>query len=260
MTNRGSSKSRISPLEWVTTPAPDASHALMHPGTANRAPAGFIDIVYSFIAALLSNATRPRDGKRPKSSALNLSDEAMPSFPPDFLSRTSGKRQTRTGDVIAAGRVRTLGHFFRRFAGRTHFRAGRLDADSGHCNDHPHFCHAASAYFLCDSLVSEPGSLVWLWSLLSARRIPSPCPAARSFAIHVWRVDRSVGQNVAHPQQVETNRVSKAANPTIEPQPAIYLLKSDRGHRVYTEIEDRFLPQGDSPRAMNGAPQRPRSR
>jgi hypothetical protein len=27
-------------------------------------------------------------------------------------------------------------------------------------------------------------------------------------------------------------------------------------HRVYTEIEDRFLPQGDSPRAMNGAPQR----
>jgi hypothetical protein len=53
--------------------------------------------------------------------------------------------------------------------------------------------------------------------------------------------------------------VGKAANATIEPQPAICLLKSDRGHRVYTEIEDRFLPQGDSPRAMNGAPQRPQN-
>jgi len=30
-------------------------------------------------------------------------------------------------------------------------------------------------------------------------------------------------------------------------------------HRVYTEIEDRFLPKGDSPRAMNGAPQRPQN-
>ena len=53
--------------------------------------------------------------------------------------------------------------------------------------------------------------------------------------------------------------VGKAANATIEPQPAICLLKSDRGHRVYTEIEDRFLPKGDSPRAMNGAPQRPQN-
>jgi hypothetical protein len=30
--------------------------------------------------------------------------------------------------------------------------------------------------FLCDSLVSGRGSLVWLWSLLSARRLPIPMP------------------------------------------------------------------------------------
>jgi hypothetical protein len=30
-------------------------------------------------------------------------------------------------------------------------------------------------------------------------------------------------------------------------------------HRVYTEIEDRFLQQSDSGRAMTGAPQRPQS-
>ena len=30
-------------------------------------------------------------------------------------------------------------------------------------------------------------------------------------------------------------------------------------HRVYTEIEDRFLQQSDSRRAMNGAPQRPQN-
>jgi hypothetical protein len=53
---------------------------------------------------------------------------------------------------------------------------------------------------------SEPRSLLFgrrrCWQTL-----PHPYPHARSalsFVIHVWRVDRSV---VAHPQQVETNRV-----------------------------------------------------
>jgi Type I restriction modification DNA specificity domain len=39
-----------------------------------------------------SNATRPRDGKPDRNRQRTLSDEAMPSFPPGFLSRTSSKR------------------------------------------------------------------------------------------------------------------------------------------------------------------------
>jgi hypothetical protein len=205
---------------------------------------------------------------------------------------------------------------------------------------------------------SEPRSLLFgrrrCWQTL-----PHPYPHARSalsFVIHVWRVDRSV---VAHPQQVETNRVLshgtrgksrerhnriptsdmfvevqregrvmhgrnsesdvipfarveksttaggdqldtagrtilqlvqraagvadensrhalgmaqtlsdqlRAAEDRIaelEAEITAYQQRADRAeqwlHRVYTEIEDRFLPQGDSPRAMNGAPQRPQN-
>jgi len=45
VTARGSSKIRISPLEWLTTPAPEALNALMRPGPCQSRPAGFIDIV-----------------------------------------------------------------------------------------------------------------------------------------------------------------------------------------------------------------------
>jgi hypothetical protein len=61
--------------------------------------------------------------------------------------------------------------------------------------------------FLFDSVVFRTGiaCLVVVGAVQLAASL-SPCPAALSFAIHVWRVDRSVGQNVAHTQQVETNR------------------------------------------------------
>jgi hypothetical protein len=48
-----------------------------------------------------------------------------------------------------------------------------------------------------------------------------------------------------------------------EAEVTAYQQRADRAeqwlHRVYTEIEDRFLPHGDSPRGMNGAPQRPQN-
>ena len=113
---------------------------------------------------------------------------------------------------------------------------------------------------------SEPGSLVWLWSVLSARRLPISMPGGAFIRYPClangplrWAkcCSSATGRNKPRVRAMEL--VGKAANATIEPQPAICLLKSDRGHRVYTEIEDRFLPQSDSPRAMNGAPQRPQN-
>ena len=47
----------------------------------------------------------------------------------------------------------------------------------------------------------------------------------------------------------------------LETEVTVYQQRTDRAEqwllRVYTEIEDRFLPKGDSPRAM--APQRPQN-
>jgi hypothetical protein len=49
----------------------------------------------------------------------------------------------------------------------------------------------------------------------------------------------------------------------LEAQVAAYQERAERAeqwlHRVYTEIEDRFLQQSDKPRAMSGAPQRPQN-
>ena len=114
------------------------------------------------------------------------------------------------------------------------------------------------------SIVLHAG--VSLWSLLSARRIPIPMPGGAfiRYPCLAGGPLRSGKMLLIRNRSKQTacramELVGKAANATIEPQPAICLLKSDRGHRVYTEIEDRFLPQGDSPRAMNGAPQRPQN-
>ena len=114
------------------------------------------------------------------------------------------------------------------------------------------------------SIVLHAG--VSLWSLLSARRIPIPMARRRFHSLSMsggWTAPLGKMLLIRNRSKQTACRamelVGKAANATIEPQPAICLLKSDRGHRVYTEIEDRFLPQGDSPRAMNGAPQRPQN-
>jgi predicted nucleic acid-binding Zn-ribbon protein len=49
----------------------------------------------------------------------------------------------------------------------------------------------------------------------------------------------------------------------LEAEVTAYQQRAERAeqwlHRVYTEIEDRFLQQSDKPRAMNGAPQRPQN-
>ena len=49
----------------------------------------------------------------------------------------------------------------------------------------------------------------------------------------------------------------------LEAQVTAYQQRADRAeqwlHRVYTEIEERFLQQREAPRAMSGAPQRPQN-
>jgi hypothetical protein len=116
--------------------------------------------------------------------------------------------------------------------------------------------------FLFDSLVSRTGIACLL--VVAAVSSPHPNPHARrrfqSLSMSGgWTAPLGKMLLIRNRSKQTACRamelVGKAANATIEPQPAICLLKSDRGHRVYTEIEDRFLPQGDSPRAVNGAPQ-----
>jgi hypothetical protein len=50
----------------------------------------------------------------------------------------------------------------------------------------------------------------------------------------------------------------------LEAEVAAYQERAERAeqwlHRVYTEIEDRFLQQSEARRAMSGAPQRPQKR
>ena len=49
----------------------------------------------------------------------------------------------------------------------------------------------------------------------------------------------------------------------LEAEVAAYQERAERAeqwlHRVYTEIEDRFLQQNDGRRSMSGAPQRPQN-
>ena len=58
-------------------------------------------------------------------------------------------------------------------------------------------------------------------------------------------------------------RAAEARIAELEVEIGAYQERADRAeewlHRVYTEIEDRFLQQIDSRRAMSGAPQRPQS-
>src|SRR5262245_5036204 len=65
-------------------------------------------------------------------------------------------------------------------------------------------------------------------------------------------------QKLSHQLRAAEDRVAE-----LEAEITAYQERADRAeqwlHRVYTEIEDRFLQQSDSRRAMNGAPQRPQN-
>jgi hypothetical protein len=63
-------------------------------------------------------------------------------------------------------------------------------------------------------------------------------------------------QRLSHQLRAAENRVAE-----LEAEATAYQERAERAeqwlHRVYTEIEDRFLQQSDIGRAANGAPQRP---
>ena len=65
-------------------------------------------------------------------------------------------------------------------------------------------------------------------------------------------------QKLSHQLRAAENRVAE-----LEEEVAAYQERAERAeqwlHRVYTEIEDRFLQQSDSRRPMSGAPQRPQN-
>jgi hypothetical protein len=62
-------------------------------------------------------------------------------------------------------------------------------------------------------------------------------------------------QRLSHQLRAAEDRIAE-----LEAELTAYQERADRAdqwlHRVYTEIEDRFLHQSDSRRAVNGAPQR----
>ena len=68
-----------------------------------------------------------------------------------------------------------------------------------------------------------------------------------------------MAQKLSHQLRAAEDRIAE-----LEAEVTAYQEKAERAeqwlHRVYTEIEDRFLQQSDSRRAMNGAPQRPNER
>jgi hypothetical protein len=68
-----------------------------------------------------------------------------------------------------------------------------------------------------------------------------------------------MAQKLSHQLRAAENRIAE-----LEAEVGIYQDKADRAeqwlHKVYTEIEDRFLPQEDGRRGMSGAPQRPARR
>jgi molecular chaperone GrpE (heat shock protein) len=63
-------------------------------------------------------------------------------------------------------------------------------------------------------------------------------------------------QKLSHQLQSAENRVAE-----LEAEVAAYQERAERAeqwlHRVYTEIEERFLQQTEASRAVSGAPQRP---
>ena len=67
-----------------------------------------------------------------------------------------------------------------------------------------------------------------------------------------------MAQKLSHQLRAAEDRVAE-----LEAEVTAYRERADRAeqwlHRVYTEIEDRFLQQSDSRRAMSGVPQRPQS-
>jgi hypothetical protein len=67
-----------------------------------------------------------------------------------------------------------------------------------------------------------------------------------------------MAQKLSHQLRAAEDRVAE-----LEAEVTAYRERADRAeqwlHRVYTEIEDRFLQQSDSRRAMSGAAQRPQS-
>jgi hypothetical protein len=68
-----------------------------------------------------------------------------------------------------------------------------------------------------------------------------------------------VAQKLSHQLRAAEDRVAE-----LEAEVGIYQDKADRAeqwlHKVYTEIEDRFLPQENGRRSLIGTPQRPSSR
>jgi hypothetical protein len=68
-----------------------------------------------------------------------------------------------------------------------------------------------------------------------------------------------MAQKLSHQLRAAENRIAD-----LEAEVGMYKDKADRAeqwlHKVYTEIEDRFLRQDDSRRAVTGAPQRPAAR
>ena len=67
-----------------------------------------------------------------------------------------------------------------------------------------------------------------------------------------------MAQKLSHQLREAEDRIAE-----LEAEIGAYQERAERAeqwlHRVYTEIEDRFLQQSDSRRAMNGAPQRPQN-
>jgi molecular chaperone GrpE (heat shock protein) len=65
-------------------------------------------------------------------------------------------------------------------------------------------------------------------------------------------------QKLSHQLRAAEDRVAE-----LEAEVTAYQNRAERAeqwlHRVYTEIEERFLQQSDSRRAANGAPQRPQN-
>jgi hypothetical protein len=65
-------------------------------------------------------------------------------------------------------------------------------------------------------------------------------------------------QKISHQLRAAEDRVA-----TLEAEVAAYQERAERAeqwlHRVYTEIEDRFLQQSEAHRATSGAPQRPQN-
>ena len=68
-----------------------------------------------------------------------------------------------------------------------------------------------------------------------------------------------MAQKLSHQLRAAEDRVAE-----LEAEVQLYRDKADRAeqwlHKVYTEIEDRFLPQENGRRSFTGTPQRPSSR